>query len=343
MARSSIIRLVLAGVTSLLLLFHARVHLTSQPAPSARSTSAVAVQQSLPANTHVPDLAAATLEPAHGLPFDALHARAVTTWESAIQKGSAFICAWESGTAPQSEFLQYSDLDKWGWSSDPENVDFNVGPVRAAFSDLGLSINSPPNQKESCGHFDDKTTDGTLYKATGAEYQQTFNVEQGIIIVAWIHSPVAVIQEYKDDNYQWPWPAPQLWRWSDVSFLLWQQQCSDSGKPVAGLEWVFHETIMNDSTKALIFQALGGNANSITSWPGKTFHACTDAGKALIGSPNASGTAWMLAQHNTALAGKVIDRIVVYDPAAQPGRNRPEAQIKPCMAIHVTDGPSGLW
>lgn len=80
-----------------------------------------------------------------------------------------------------------------------------------------------------------------------------------------------MIEAYKAAGDSWPWPVPQLWRWSDVTFLLWQAQCSLFGKQVSRLEWVFHETIVNDGTKAIIAYAFGCDLNSISAWPVQAF------------------------------------------------------------------------
>ncbi|KAK4550804.1 hypothetical protein LTR36_000384 [Oleoguttula mirabilis] len=66
---------------------------------------------------------------------------------------------------------------------------------------------------------------------------------------------------------------------------------------------------------------------------GPEFPGFNQGGKALIGSPNGSSTAWMLAQHSHVCTGKVEDRVMINDLGSQPGRNRPEAQIKPYLPI----------
>jgi len=48
----------------------------------------------------------------------------------------------------------------------------------------------------------------------------------------------------------------------------------------------------------------------------------------------------MLGQHKRAFAGKVVDRIVVYDPAGS-GKDRPDDKAEPCMAVHIADKPEG--
>ena len=47
-------------------------------------------------------------------------------------------------------------------------------------------------------------------------------------------------------------------------------------------------------------------------WPGMPFETTTDAGTALLGSPNGWGVGYMVAQHNQELGGKVVDRVVVF-------------------------------
>ncbi|KAK5133383.1 hypothetical protein LTR08_007817 [Meristemomyces frigidus] len=264
-----------------------------------------------------------------------------TTWERAVEKGHNFVCAWQGSTVAQSEFLLFTDLEDWGWIHDPDNVEFELGPIRDPFEALGLSMETPPNIKETWQQNEDRTIDGTLYKETGGEYEQIMNVVRGVIVTVWRISPLKSIESYKAMGEDWPWPVPKLWQWSDVTFLLYQQECGIFNQEITDLEWVFHETIINQDTNNIIRQAMGDN--SVTAWPGRSFHVSSEAGKALLGSPNASGTGWMLAQHKAAFPNKVVDWITVYDPRSQSGALLPGSPVNPCMAVHITDGPAGLW
>jgi len=86
------------------------------------------------------------------------------TWNKAVSEANTFIDAWISGCFPKLNWA-FSDLEKWAWVHDPEEVSFNVDPVRAVFHDLGLSIRTPPNLKKSWHQRDERAVDGGHYKA----------------------------------------------------------------------------------------------------------------------------------------------------------------------------------
>ncbi|KAI6974989.1 hypothetical protein KC355_g11451 [Hortaea werneckii] len=178
-------------------------------------------------------------------------------------------------------------------------------------------------------------------KATGAVYTQAFNVASGVIAVSWMQSPDAAIADFKRQKIAWPWPAPKLKRWSDVTFLLWQEHCDKGNVGPAGLEWVFHVNISNMETREVVFSVLE-EGEPLGPWPGRSFDIGGEGGKRLLGSPNGSGTGWLLADYAEMFQRKVIDRIVVFDPAAPTGKRRSDDQAKPCMGIHVADRPADL-
>lgn len=221
---------------------------------------------------------------------------------------------------------------------DPGDTNSNIGPLRATYEALRISKDSPPNIKVNWGHFGDTEES----KATGAVYTQAFNVASGVIAVSWIQSHDAAIADFKRQKSPWPWPAPELKRWSDVTFLLWQEHCRKGNVDPAGLEWVFHVNISNMETREVIFGVLGEEEH-LVPWPGRSFDIDGEEGKRLLGSPNGSGTGWLLADHAEMFQGKVTDRIVVFDPAVQPGGRRSIDQVKPCMGIHIADRPAELW
>ena len=97
--------------------------------------------------------------------------------------------------------------------------------------------------------------------------------------------------------------------------------------------------IQNEVTKELLFKAIGGK-EQLSVWPGQSFSTTTDDGQALLGSPNGSGVAFMVAQYRRVFAGKVVDKVVVFDPAGS-GSDRPDDKVQPCIAIHIADKPEG--
>lgn len=143
---------------------------------------------------------------------------------------------------------------------DPGDTNFNIGPLRATYEALQISKDSPSNLKVIWGHFGDTEES----KATGAVYTEAFNVASGVIAVSRMQSPNAVIADFKRQKFAWPWPAPKLKRWSDVTFLLWQEHCRKGNVDPAGLEWGFHVNISNMETRESDFRG---------AWGGGTFGA----------------------------------------------------------------------
>ncbi|GAB1725863.1 hypothetical protein NU195Hw_g2587t1 [Hortaea werneckii] len=255
-----------------------------------------------------------------------------------VEKAEALIYAWRSGGTPHPRRWCYADLERWGWRADPGDTSFNLGPLRATYEALQISKDNSSNVKVNWGHFRNAEDS----KATGAAYTQAFNVASGVIAVSWIRSPDTAIADFKRRNCAWPWSAPVLKRWSDVTFLLWQEHCRQANVDPAGLEWVFHVNISNMETREIIFGVLE-EEEPLGPWPGRSFEISEERGKRLLGSPNGSGTGWLLADHAEILPGKVIDQIVVFDPTARIEERKRNAYVRPCMGIHVADGPANLW
>ena len=102
--------------------------------------------------------------------------------------------------------------------------------------------------------------------------------------------------------------------WSDVSFLEWQHLCENQKTSVTSLEYVFQTHITNDVTLSVLRQALGEN-HDFKNWEkyknGKVFKASEDAFKAILGTPNGSGSAWLLIGHKPQLGIKSISEVTV--------------------------------
>ncbi|GAB1737968.1 hypothetical protein NU219Hw_g2481t1 [Hortaea werneckii] len=64
----------------------------------------------------------------------------------------------------------------------------------------------------------------------------------------------------------------------------------------------------------------------------------SEAGKALLGSPNGSGVGFMFADRKTDLRKKVVSEIIIFDGVS--GEGRKDEDIKPCLAMKIVDKPS---
>jgi hypothetical protein len=110
---------------------------------------------------------------------------------------------------------------------------------------------------------------------------------------------------------------PELSHWSDIAFLQWQSLSVNGVIP--DLEFVARVSIINDQTTAVLATILANlrkkhNASDkvLPRWPGVSFTMDSEEGKALLGTPNGSGIAWLLAQHKKELGDKCIEKVMLW-------------------------------
>ena len=103
---------------------------------------------------------------------------------------------------------------------------------------------------------------------------------------------------------------PDIRAWSDVVFLEWQAQAQDNGHDVQGLKYVFRYEVVNPNTVVIVEQATGRLRRSL--WPGLTFPMSDERGRAILGTPNGAGVAYLLATHKEQLGDKTIESVQVW-------------------------------
>lgn len=52
-------------------------------------------------------------------------------------------------------------------------------------------------------------------------------------------------------------------------------------------------------------------------WPGVTFNAASEEGKAIFGTPNGSGVVWLLAQHQKQFGKRGVKKITLFHAPAE--------------------------
>ncbi|KAK3677659.1 hypothetical protein LTR78_002509 [Recurvomyces mirabilis] len=157
-----------------------------------------------------------------------LHARVPTpdTYDDAVRKGEFKAMILSTGTISsnnqlESQFTKFSDLETHGWrhvtvSSQPYEA--RTQPIRKLIRDLmmhwregiGMSIQPPPPKKPGQG------------RITGG-HVSSYNIYNGILIAYNSLSPWQTRHPTKEDTN--PAGYPDLHYWSDVSYLVWMQQC----------------------------------------------------------------------------------------------------------------------
>ena len=131
--------------------------------------------------------------------------------------------------------------------------------------------------------------------------------------MAWGNYGPAYMMGKKYEGQTSPRIVP-LRQWSDVVFLEWQQLCvaPSSKGDIKGLRYIFRLLISNPDSQALMSKALENVGAKISQWPGQDFGRSTKAFKALLGSPNGSGVAWLLINHKEQLGKKTVWKITVF-------------------------------
>ena len=153
------------------------------------------------------------------------------------------------------------------------------------------------------------------------------NPKQGVFIALETFGPNFMVD--KGD------PVPELSRWSDVAYLVWEKACSTANINPNTIQYFFRYHITDDSgTQGIINQAAGTtSAAGLKPWPGMKFDTTTPQGEALLGSAHGFGVAWFLRQHQATLGKKTVDYITVFqttDTSTGPQYN---------MMIHVANVP----
>ncbi|KAJ9295749.1 hypothetical protein DTO271G3_5772 [Paecilomyces variotii] len=212
-----------------------------------------------------------------------------------------------------SPFVQYSDLAAWGWSSSSGDENGKV-VVRSFRNDLvSIGINPDNFIEVKLDHDQPRIVDEEEYPPSGGRYYNFYNTQDGAIIVANQYSP--------EDSSEHALPRyPKCARWSDVTFLQWQQM---AGQNIGNLGHVFYSAVTNDDTLELMAEALEReHEEQDEEWyceskynglaKGKSFSPGDEAYEALLYSPNIRGLAWLLIQHKPQLGIKTISKITIF-------------------------------
>lgn len=139
-------------------------------------------------------------------------------------------------------------------------------------------------------------------------YQNIYNVPAGFILADQNFSPAFESPEFPAKGQAYP----KLQQWSDVTFLEWQNQAASN---VGGLKNILRSNIINLDTRNMMDTALQMMTppQAIGFWGSQvTFEMTSDQGKALLGTPNGGGVAWILINHKAQLGIKTISSVTIW-------------------------------
>ncbi|KAL6708410.1 hypothetical protein ACN47E_002673 [Coniothyrium glycines] len=234
------------------------------------------------------------------------------------------------------------DLDRWFWHNaiwdEGWECDWERQGLKTVFDALGLNAKpafeddgTPLDGHNDClaiQHYDQEDVDeddewgqmkpvteqkykvdGKEYMATGAFYLFAMNKIDGAIIAKNIQSPsVAVLESHNWGRAAAPGELPDLRFCSDIYWAYW----THNNPNVRKLKVYGAHHVINDETMLLATRAMKNKqVSKLSEWPGVSFSAEEDEGKALIGSPLGATIAHMLVAHKAELGIKHITKITI--------------------------------
>ncbi|KAL9609756.1 MAG: hypothetical protein Q9167_005500 [Letrouitia subvulpina] len=121
-------------------------------------------------------------------------------------------------------------------------------------------------------------------------YGSRYNFHSGAILAEQSFSPTFDVSDSFSTltDQQVREAVPPLNRWSDVTWTIW----SHFAENPANLRYIIRENIVNSETCDIIDHAL--DYAPIDEETERTYDIDSEDGKALLGTPNGGGTAWLL-------------------------------------------------
>jgi hypothetical protein len=208
----------------------------------------------------------------------------------------------------QSCFTVVQDLQTWGYSKIElinEDEKQEISDVLDSIGlDAGFAEKHGPNFLVGHTHKHPTVVEGMLYPATYALLCQAINPSDGVIVA---YDNITAQNLNKESGFDLR-RIPNINHWSDVAYLQWLSKADQR----SNLRYVLRYIVLNDLTRFVV-EYLGLQSKLVlTGWPGTTYNTGSVEFNALLGSPNGSGVAYLLAQHKTQLGHKTIDKITVF-------------------------------
>lgn len=242
----------------------------------------------------------------------------------------------------QSIFTDIRHLEKYGYTGSwSATCAYNhvqvIHRLSSALNALGLdgnmAIDGGKNYVVEHKHNQTYTIEGTEYtvsdcshainpsstgrgQATYAELIQLCNPKDGVLIAHSNHSAPHVSGLRDPETLK----IPSLHHWSDIAYLQWLTTSTFvAGRTPAvtptpaPIKYIFRLSIHNVRTYSILDKIMRRNGRSTyDAWPGMTFDIESEEGKAILGTPNGAGTAWLLIQHRRQLGPRKIEKVTAF-------------------------------
>ncbi|KAK5720728.1 hypothetical protein LTR15_006689 [Elasticomyces elasticus] len=294
----------------------------------------------------------------HGAPFAAVKAVNPDTFRDYAFKGTGYIGVLECPDTPQTSFTDRAALVDNGWV---QHDTINTEPYSTPEEDKLIPEDAYPIYKElqistdpAHNSYYEWTQDkrgvtavaygpngdigaGKQYKATGGEYNNFHNPQDGMIICAHNYSPAWLANKYEILR-----PPPPLSRLSDVLWFQWKDAVAHTGQPqlVSNLKWIWRHLVIDDTSKDIMDTIEALPEVQLRKWPGDIYDMYAadkqerEIARTLLASPNGVGVVHFLAQHRAELGTKSVPKVQFWGVPGEYGGN-PERH----MLFHIYDLP----
>ncbi|KAH3960575.1 hypothetical protein HBH70_159730 [Parastagonospora nodorum] len=257
------------------------------------------------------------------------------TYTTAVLKGHKLLALMRSRIpAPGSGQFVPGDLEKHGYGLLRYGCDETIDTFSQMLREMGTDVCVRAEEDNGKGgdnidmmHFLQRAVEinGVHIPSMHANFGSVMNIRAGMIVATNNHAPRVL------PGTENPPPLPILRHWSDVAFLQWCLLPS-FGLSIPPLNYVLRAGIENQDTIAVISSVLGYSAAVYSiddgpqvrmAWPGRTIPMDNLDAVALIGTPNGSGVAWLLAQHKAELGHLVVKQVSIFFTVDDGGLEKP--------------------
>jgi hypothetical protein len=245
----------------------------------------------------------------------------VFVYFAAVSKGQRMHDITLQVSCTTSIYVYQSQLIRWGWSRSTVTHEDLGGNGYTALITACLKSSGGTSQDINATvivsdlHHDEFYLDGVKYPFTLGTNFSILNPKAGLPIASVNTTPKKMYPKGQKESEKFKFP--KLNHWFDIAFLQWASLGADDVDP--DLKFVARVIITNCDTITVLQTVLANLPKKynlgdqfLPRWPGVTFTMETEEGKTLLGTPNGSGIAWLLAQHKKQLGYKVGKKVQLW-------------------------------
>ena len=289
-------------------------------------------ERSWPSTSLHPSVSISQLPPVttqSNMPSDAVSR---LSYNDAVAKGDKLLKMMRavfSHTSPDSPFLDQTSLQSWGYEREVTEYDYRSSGLRDSLRDVGVSCSGAGVQISDV-HSVLTEHHGSEVPVSQAAFESIIERHNGLLIATGNYTPA-----YMNANAKWGYPdrpVPGLRHWSDIAYLQWMAP-SLQDRP-SDLKAIVRLGIENEDTMSVIDRVTAASGGEIQT-NGLTWVMNNDVAKAMLGTPNGVGVAWLLAQHQKELGHKVVESVTLFWEKKYSGTE--ELKFCPSLVFHLKD------